>query len=104
MPHRPRPFSVRFRKPFWLLVCPDTGRTAVYGVFGELMAEQASDELLAFGIEHHTGISRWGDPGSATRPRRLAGWMDPRAVEKSFLFALRDVHTPTSTVVATPDH
>ena len=52
-----RPFSFRHGKPYRLLICPKSGRTAVFGVDGDIMANSASDELLLFAIENFVQAS-----------------------------------------------
>ena len=81
----------------------ETGETAVYSVHGELMADEATDELVTFAVEHFVDLASWRDVRGPMRPQQMATWMNEQRANRCVLFALRDLYTPTKTVISTPE-
>ena len=82
---------------------PETGETAVYSVHGALMANRASGAMVSFAMDNFVELFRWSDVRGPMRPSRLADWMTRDTAERCILFSLRDLYTPTQTVIKTPD-
>lgn len=103
MPPAINPFELRLKKPFWLLLCPVTGRSAAYSLFGDLLFEDVSTDLVRFAQTHAVSVGRIGDIHGHSRPRKNPSWFTPADPERCFLYRLRDERTPTEIVRTTPD-
>lgn len=91
------------KKPYVLLVNPQRTQAAVYNHGHRLMADNASDQLLAWGLQHHVLAMPWDDAKDRGFDRQRPAWVPAGSLAGWTLMWLRNGQTSAQALRDTPD-
>jgi hypothetical protein len=94
-----RRYKLRKRKPYVVVIHPETGKSAVFNRDYELMAEEASIKLIGTGVKRHTGITRGF---TFTLPHQQPSWMEEEMKAECISFHLYNDMTYIEEIEALP--
>lgn len=87
-------------KPYYLVLHPESGKTAVYNRKYEKLFEDASNELTGYAVKHNTQIA----PGlGLTQPEQQPSWIKDEMKEECVGYHLYSDTTPISQIKRIPD-
>ena len=94
----------RLRKPYLVLLEPETGRAAAYDEEHRLVTEEASSALVGYALERHVHSERWEEAEYVCSPHpQPPSWALPSQRSKLRLYWLRDSWSKFRDLLETPD-
>ena len=94
----------RLRKPYLVLLEPETGRAAAYDEEHRLVTEEASPALVGYALERHVHSERWEEAEYVCSPHpQPPSWAQPSQRSRLRLYWLRDSWSKFRDLLETPD-
>jgi hypothetical protein len=94
----------RLRKPYLVLIEPETGRAAAYDEDHRLVTEEASPALVGYALKRHVHSERWEEAEYVCSPHpQPPSWALPSERSKLRLYWLRDSWSKFRDLLETPD-
>lgn len=94
----------RLRKPYLVLLEPETGRAAAYDEEHRLVTEEASPALVGYALKRHVHSERWEEAEYVCSPHpQPPSWALPSQRSKLRLYWLRDSWSKFRDLLETPD-
>ncbi|MCL4296181.1 MAG: hypothetical protein KJ077_10655 [Anaerolineae bacterium] len=92
--------KLKLFKPYFLILHPQTGKTAVYNRKYEKMFEAASAELIGYAVKHNTQVA----PGfGLTKPEQQPSWISEEIKEQCIGYHLYSDTSTTPQIKKIPE-